>query len=73
MLLALGHDADGQLACYLAALGSRRSIRADGRTPNLTVQMALVATTLEYKLVLALSWINRLASEIVVGIRQGSG
>ena len=22
MLLALGHDADGQLACYLAALGS---------------------------------------------------
>ena len=26
----------------------------------------------EYKLVLALSLINRLASEIIVGIRQGS-
>ena len=25
MLLAVGHDADGQLACYLAALGSWRS------------------------------------------------
>ena len=74
MLLALCHDADGQLAFYLAALGSWHSYKSmipavlGSRMPSLTVIWQWWHLI---NMVLALS-LNQppSESEIIVGIRQ---
>ena len=50
-------------------------IRAGSRTPSFLVLLAVVATTRQIQtIVLALSWINHLASQkFIVAIHQGSG
>ena len=51
-------------------------IWAGSRTPSIPVPLAVAATTRQIQTgpsVIRYPWINRLASEIIVGIRQDSG
>ena len=45
MLLVFGHDADRQLACYLATGNHETIIQAGSRAPSIPVPLAVAAKT----------------------------